>query len=339
MKNKYDLKYFQQLFSSNNCELFNDSYDGINSVAHFKCNIHPEMGMQHHNFASSVYNRVFCKYCGYERSSQKQLDNISIEKLQKDFLDKGLVLIDDIYRGVKAKYRCRCAVHEDQYLEIVYDNLKKRKIKGCDICRNQFISLKKRTPEFKIKEKVENIGLIYDHCEYTGRDNLGTVVYYLCPKHKKYGIQQKRLSKLNMGQGCPYCNQSHGEREIEKFLIKYKIDYIPQYRFKDLVGVGGLFLSYDFYLPGYNLLIEFQGIQHEKPVEIFQVKRNAFAIQKEHDSRKRDYAKEHNYSLLEIWYWDLFRISDILYSTIIGEQDSETKKSGNDSYQEKELSA
>lgn len=35
-------------------------------------------------------------------------------------------------------------------------------------------------------------------------------------------------------------------------------------------------------------------------------------IQDEHDKRKRNYAKEHNINLLEIWYYDMDNIEEIL---------------------------
>ena len=31
-----------------------------------------------------------------------------------------------------------------------------------------------------------------------------------------------------------------------------------------------------------------------------------------HDKRKREYAKDHNIKLLEIWYWDYDNIEEIL---------------------------
>ena len=35
-------------------------------------------------------------------------------------------------------------------------------------------------------------------------------------------------------------------------------------------------------------------------------------MQKEHDKRKRNYAKDNNIKLLEIWYWDFNNIENIL---------------------------
>ena len=70
-------------------------------------------------------------------------------------------------------------------------------------------------------------------------------------------------------------------------------------------------LSYDFYLPTYNLLIEAQGQQHITPKELFGGEEQ-FQKQQEHDKRKRDYAEANGYKLLEIWYYDYDRIEEIL---------------------------
>ena len=113
------------------------------------------------------------------------------------------------------------------------------------------------------------------------------------------------------GHGCPKCSFSHGEKEISKFLDKYDIKYIPQHKFSGLKGVGNRLLSYDFYLPNYNLLIEYQGRQHEHPIDYFGGEEQ-FRVQQEHDERKREYAKLHNINLLEIWYYDEDNIEEIL---------------------------
>ena len=37
-----------------------------------------------------------------------------------------------------------------------------------------------------------------------------------------------------------------------------------------------------------------------------------FAIRIEHDKRKSNYAKLHNFEFLEIWYWDFENVENIL---------------------------
>lgn len=78
-----------------------------------------------------------------------------------------------------------------------------------------------------------------------------------------------------------------------------------------MLGLGNGNLSYDFYLPDYNLLIECQGIQHESWRKNWITKED-FEKQLEHDRRKREYAKKNNINLLEIWYYDMDNIENIL---------------------------
>ena len=94
-------------------------------------------------------------------------------------------------------------------------------------------------------------------------------------------------------------------------MVNNSICFSSQYKYDGLVGVGKRQLSYDFYLPDYNLLIEYQGLQHEKPIEWFGGKKH-FEIQQEHDKRKREYAEKNNIELLEIWYWEFDNIENIL---------------------------
>ena len=111
---------------------------------------------------------------------------------------------------------------------------------------------------------------------------------------------------------CPNCTtNSKLEYYIKLYLDKHKISYKLHYSFDGLYGVNGGLLSYDFYLPEYNLLIEAQGKQHVEPVEYFGGE-DQFVIQTEHDKRKREYAEIKNIELLEIFYNDINNISNIL---------------------------
>ena len=80
--------------------------------------------------------------------------------------------------------------------------------------------------------------------------------------------------------------------------------------YNNLKGVNNGLLTYDFYLPKYNLLIEYQGEYHDNSIPMqtdFE-----FAIQQEHDKRKKEYAINNGINLLEIWYWNFKDIEYIL---------------------------
>src|SRR5690606_37105179 len=101
------------------------------------------------------------------------------------------------------------------------------------------------------------------------------------------------------------------EDRISQYLIQNNINYIAQKTFDDLKGIKGRLLSYDFYLPEYNLLIEYQGEFHDGSGSKNYTRAN-LQKQQEHDKRKREYAQKHNIKLLEIWYWDFDNIESIL---------------------------
>ena len=61
-------------------------------------------------------------------------------------------------------------------------------------------------------------------------------------------------------------------------------------------------LSFDFYVPQCNTCIEYQGIQHYKPVERFGGEEQ-FIIQQKHDMIKKEYCAKNNINLIEIPYW------------------------------------
>lgn len=111
----------------------------------------------------------------------------------------------------------------------------------------------------------------------------------------------------------PELYKSHGELVVEKYLIMNNIDYISQKRFDDCRDKKPL--PFDFYLPKYNLIIEVMGLQHEQVVEYFGGE-DGYVYRQEHDRRKRDYAKQNNINLLEIWYYDIDNIESILLQTI-----------------------
>lgn len=120
----------------------------------------------------------------------------------------------------------------------------------------------------------------------------------------------------NKGNNCSVCSEPKGEKRIKEFFHLKNIKFEPQKSFDDLTGLGGGKLSFDFYLPHYNLLIEYQGEQHEKPIDFFNKSANSaeelFIRQREHDRRKLEYSKLKGIRLLQIWHWDYDKVELIL---------------------------
>lgn len=133
---------------------------------------------------------------------------------------------------------------------------------------------------------------------------------FKCEKHGLFNATWNNF--YNHETRCPQCNESKGENKIHEWLKTHKIYSEPQKTFNNLIGLGYGLLSYDFYLPEFNLLIEYQGEFHDGTVSDKAQSYSKFKKQQEHDKRKKEYALNNGYNLLEIWYWDFNNIEDIL---------------------------
>ena len=106
--------------------------------------------------------------------------------------------------------------------------------------------------------------------------------------------------------------RSLGERAIEDFLIENHITYIREFSIDGCVSKKGNKLRFDFYLPTYNLLLEYQGLHHYGPVNKKKRAMYVHITTMKHDQIKRDFVQENNGKLLEINYLNRENIPEIL---------------------------
>lgn len=138
--------------------------------------------------------------------------------------------------------------------------------------------------------------------EYKGTDK--RVLF----RHENCGfIWKTSPHNIINGCGCPKCapKRSKGEKKIISFLEKYKINFNSEKAFE-----WSNKKRYDFYLPDYNLVIEYHGIQHYKDIEFYG--KHQLAQIQENDLWKKQQALLHNYQYLEISYENFENIETIL---------------------------
>jgi hypothetical protein len=121
-----------------------------------------------------------------------------------------------------------------------------------------------------------------------------------------------KLKNIRAGKWCPICNASSGEKEVARILnniLKNTIIY-RRYRCFDwlISDTTGWKLELDFYIPDFNIAIEFQGIQHFKPVDFSGKNKNKakddFEKRKARDHTKRRLLEKHGITLIEILYYE-----------------------------------
>ena len=178
------------------------------------------------------------------------------------------------------------------------------KLSNCPLCAKEKRAVKsskrlrKDNSYFinRLDRKFNNINVIK---LYKGRRVY--IDYYCSICNKKY--HNKRFDHiLNRNCYCTHRVKSYGEKYIKEYLDNNHIKYEPQKTFDDLKDK--LYLSYDFYLPEYKTLIEYQGKQHYELVSFSKnnIVYSDLKKQQYHDKLKREYAQNNGYKLLEIPY-------------------------------------
>lgn len=110
------------------------------------------------------------------------------------------------------------------------------------------------TKDFIERSKIiHNYIYNYDKVVYV---NNTTKVIIVCPIHDEFF--QKASYHLS-GRGCQKCSSSKGELFIWNFLKTNNIKFIEEKRFKECKNKRPL--PFDFYLPEYNMCIEYDGRQ------------------------------------------------------------------------------
>lgn len=244
-----------------------------------------------------------CKLCGYGK-----IKNIKT-KTNTQFINESIKV-----HGNKYDYSLCNYVNSYLNVEIIcpiHGIFKQRPIvhlKGCECpkCgyKNASESKTSNTKEFIKKSNIIHNGLYnYNLVNYKNSKNKVNII---CDKHGIF--QQSPNSHLNGG-GCPKCSTSRGELKVEKNLIDNDVVYYTQKTFDGCLDKGKL--KFDFFLPDYNMCIEYDGKQHFEPVEQFGGLSD-FKDRIRKDKIKNKYCKDNNIELLRIPYWKFNSIEKLL---------------------------
>ena len=258
-----------------------NEYNGYHSSIHCKCKI---CDYEWETMAQTLIHKHGCPKCGINKLSKENFK-------QKLYLSgTNLRLIGD-YFGMANNITVQCLKCGYKYQTNASNTLRH----GCRKCYDKNRTMSLENFIYRLEKYNKNISYV------SGFKNGHSKVKVKC---SNCGYIWETISQNLLGYtGCPNCKKSHGEDAIKKYLDNNKIEYEWQKRFDDLYGNCNRKLSYDFYLPSCNVLIEYQGKQHYFPIDLFGGE-PALKIRKEYDNKKREYARSKNIDLLEINYDD-----------------------------------
>ena len=258
--------------------------------------------------ASTLRQGCGCTKCQHEIGFQKRRTSQEDFRAKLDALSLNYDVLEP-YKNTKTKLLCKCRVCGHEWKRYPRDILHRH---DCPMCSNQENHNRQSltTDDFiqklrDINPRIKVVGEYYN--------NLTKIKCYCMDCNQYFDAIPRNLTHRKT---CPLCTKSRGETLIKDWLTENHIPFIKEKTFPDLIGMGGGRLRYDFYIPDCSLLIEYNGIQHEKPADFGGQGKDIaiaqLAQQKQHDKLKCDYAKEHNLKLLTVWSKDIGNIADIL---------------------------
>ena len=240
-----------------------------------------------------LYKKSGCSKCHHDKINPKSNDFFKNCKIKHSSL---YIYDEKSFISMKKPIVFYCKIHGINN-QMAYNHLNGQ---GCNKCAKNKRNL---TTEDFIKKSIE---IHKDKYNYSNSIyiNTKTKIEIICPYHGSYfTIANNHLHKNKYG--CPMCDKSKGEIEVENILNKHKISYKPQFTFPDLKYKKRL--RFDFGISKNNelkCLIEFNGKQHYKFNAFFHKTAEKFEASKIRDQLKIDYCFKNNIPLHIIRYDD-----------------------------------
>ena len=299
-KKKWNTEIVRQFIKDNNIEVeLLSEYVDMYSKMTFRCKCGKLFETNWHEFNNKKFPKRQCNKCGRKKPNDK--NKITCESIKKYLKDNNYTceLVSEIYVDCDSKleFKCECGNH----FFASWSNIKN--MSGtCKICAMSPITHEDYLN--RISNYLDRFDVI---SKYKGSDKNIDI------KCKKCGYITHQRAKHTYERGiyCPCCDGTKGEQYISNYLSKNNIDFILQYKFEDCKHINPL--PFDFYLPKYNMCIEYQGQQHYYAVDFFGGE-NKFKEQTKRDKIKKDYCDNNGITLLEISYKNFNNIDEILDS-------------------------
>lgn len=250
----------------------------------------------------------------------------------EDLTNKQFGFLQPLYRtyniGKHTAWKCKC-IRDNNLITVRADHLKEGRVISCGCYNSEKAAEHLRKINYKGKNMKDITGMrsgFLIAIEPTEKrihygENSSYVVWKcqcLNPLHKIPVFCEATCTDITTKNktSCG-CINSRGEAVILEWLIDNKINYQQQKTFNTCRFPNTQWLAkFDFYLPDYNLLIEYNGKQHY--MENGSGWNESLKDIQYRDNYKKQWCKKNNKQLLIIPYWETDisqKIKDIINDT------------------------
>lgn len=254
---------------------------------HLICNT--EFAVKPHAF---LIQSTRCPTCSKQGRTKRS--TVQIQKEIDQLTNSTYQLIDDyssINLPMKIKHN-ECGTIQN----IQYQNFKGNG-QRCYKCTMERNNERSRLTFDDINDKIKKVHgdeyIAHDISDYRNIHSSVYIKHNICNNVFQMQIHNLCINKRT----CTFCQtKQSGEDKIVEILTENNIYFEREKIFKELGR-----LRFDFFLPEYNTLIEYDGIQHFKPIDFFGGESQLEYVQS-NDSKKNQFCTDNNIRLVRIRY-------------------------------------
>jgi len=305
-RNGLTFAFVKQQFEIYGNELLSKEYIEAKSDLEYRCACGRVATISYNGFIGSITKK--CIKCQNDIGHAKR--RISMDTVKKTYTDAGCTLTTTTYTGThqKLSFICSCGrTHQKTYTNF-------RKAPFCNKCGR-----KQSADNHRYSYEYVNAYFKEHGCKLKSETYISSTIKleYICVCGSTSWIG---FMQFKNGHRCG-CIKSKGEKILKDALEKLGFKLDPQHKYDDCRYMN--VLRFDFYVTtndNISFLIEFDGIQHFKPVIRFggeQRFRNQIKI----DNIKNRYSINNRIPIIRISYKELMQLDMIIdmYVTMLRE--------------------
>ena len=259
---------------------------------YYICRKHRFAGIQRTPLASMRKKKIGCPYCiGWNKTTEsfrQELFNINPN-----------ILVRGEYIDAETPIECECLIDGT-----IWSPIPNSLLCGCGCPECGRIASNKNSTKtneqflFELSHVNPDVLPLQDYIQAK------TSIWVMC---KKCGHQWLATpDNLLHGGCCQECSAFPNEKKLGNILKKYGFKLERQKKYDDCRDK--LPLPFDIYLSKYNILIEYDGEQHYRPVNFGGINDEDayenFLKTQYHDSIKTQYCQRNNIPLIRVPYWE-----------------------------------
>ena len=292
MPKKLTVEYIREEFNKRGYTLLSEEYQNNKQLLEYIC----PNGHKHKINWGRFQQGQECPYC------TGALMDFNI--IKEEFAKRKYILLSTEYMSYNDKLEYICPKGHKHSISWSDFNSGRR----CPDCGIETVKSKLKLSYDEVKQAFEKEGYTLLSTEYI---NNNSKLKVRCLRGHEYEVS---WGHFNDGERCPVCNSSKGEKRISLFLKENNINYEAQKSFKECSYKR--MLPFDFYLPDYDICIEYDGQQHYNTIDFSGKNQKRaeeqFKQTQIKDNIKTQYCLDHNIKLIRIPYWEFKNIENIL---------------------------